>query len=136
MAASLRSDSYADYLVGAMANTWTRNLGIDGYFAEFSANFGCETQTDAHCSWPLWSAVVDRVRALEPQIVLPGAGYDSWDAVIHANADFVGLADRGYHDRMQQAVLDGVSRSHLLRRSRPRLTKACLRRMQATLRRW
>ena len=35
--ASFGSSEYAEYLADAMANSWTRNLGIDGYTIDCSA---------------------------------------------------------------------------------------------------
>ena len=35
--ASFGSPAYAEYLADAMANSWTRNLGIDGYTIDCSA---------------------------------------------------------------------------------------------------
>lgn len=70
--ASFGSQPYADYMVDAMANTWSRNLGIDGYCEDVSADYGCMMQTGGRGSLPFWSAIVDRVRKLQPQVVMSG----------------------------------------------------------------
>jgi hypothetical protein len=36
---SFGSPAYADYLVGAMADSWTKNLGIDGYCTDCSGDY-------------------------------------------------------------------------------------------------
>lgn len=37
--ASFGSPHYADYLVDSFANSWTKNIGIDGYTIDCSANY-------------------------------------------------------------------------------------------------
>ena len=50
-AASFGSRSYANYMVDA-GPTLTRNLGIDGYCEDVSANYGCMLQTQGRGSMP------------------------------------------------------------------------------------
>ena len=42
--ASVGSKEYADYMADAMTNTWTGNLGIDGYTEDCSCNYACMMQ--------------------------------------------------------------------------------------------
>ena len=42
--ASFGSQEFADYMVDAMANSWSRNLGIDGYTEDVSWGYGCMMQ--------------------------------------------------------------------------------------------
>ena len=88
--ASFGSPGYADYMVDAMANSWTRNLGIDGYCEDVNANYGCMLQTQGRGSMPSWRQIVARVRALQPQVVMSGEGYGSWDDVARSDADLGG----------------------------------------------
>ena len=105
--ASFGSPGYADYMVDAMGNTWTRNLGIDGYCEDVNANYGCMLQTQGRGSMPSWRQIVARVRALQPQVVMSGEGYSSWDDVARSDADLGGQGYGGYHQAMKQAVFSG-----------------------------
>lgn len=105
--ASFGSQSYADYMVDAMANSWTRNLGIDGYCEDVSANYPCMLQTQRKGSLPYWAAIVARVRSLQPQLVMSGENYGSWEELIEADANIGGQGYTGYHDAMRKAVENG-----------------------------
>ena len=105
--ASFGSTPYANYLVDAMANSWTRNLGIDGYTEDVSANYPCMMQTANRGSMPFWASIVRRVRRLQPQVALSGESYGSWAEVILAEANIGGQGFTSYHDAMQAAVHDG-----------------------------
>lgn len=112
--ASFGSATYADYLVDAMANSWTKNLGIDGYTIDVSASYPAG---DPECqngmlqcggdSQGVWASIVDRVRELQPQVVLSGESFGSWDEVMHSNSDIGGQGFQSYHDDFQAAVLNG-----------------------------
>ena len=89
--ASFCSPAYADYMVDAMANSWTRNLGIDGYTVDCGARYGkgnCGSAGMLQCPGGDgqlgWARIVGRVRALQPQIVHSGENYESWDEVMRA----------------------------------------------------
>ena len=120
---SFGSPAYADYLVDAMAESWTKNLGIDGYCTDCSGNYnptgdhvnpafgrsGCPNgmlQTHGDSLKPL-SEIVDRVREKQPQVVMSGEFYGSWDEVITAHADVGGQGYKDYHTALQAAVLKG-----------------------------
>lgn len=105
--ASFGSRSYADYLVDAMANSWTRNLGIDGYTEDVSANYHCMLQTGGQGSLGAWRSIVSRVRKLQPQLVMSGEGYSSWEELIAADANIAGQGSNTYHVAMQRAVREG-----------------------------
>ena len=59
------------------------------------------------------SSIVSRVRMLQPQVVMSGEGYGSWDELLAANADLGGQGNTHFHDAMQQAVRDGDATSAL-----------------------
>ena len=105
--ASFGSSSYADYMVDAMANSWTRNLGIDGYTEDCSAIYPCMLQTGGRGGLKAWADIVRRVRKLQPQVVMSGEWYGSWSQVIEAEAQMGGQGFESYHDTMQAAVLNG-----------------------------
>ena len=107
--ASFGSAEYADYMVDAMANSWTKNLGIDGYTEDCSANYQCMMQLSdpEKGSLPDWAAIVGRVRKQQPQLVMSGEGYGSWAEMIIADANIGGQGTGNYHDAMQKAVMDG-----------------------------
>lgn len=107
--ASFGSEAYASYLVDAMAHSWTRNLGIDGYCEDVSANYPCMMNTRGKGSLPYWYDIVERVREEQPQVVMSGEGYSSWDEVIRSNANMGGQGFQRFHDMMKQAVMSGVS---------------------------
>jgi len=107
--ASVGSKAYADYMVDAMTNTWTGNLGIDGYTEDVSCNYGCMLQlTDPEKgSLPDWANIVKRVRATHPQLVMSGEGYGSWAEMVIADANLGGQGSNDYHIAFQKAVTDG-----------------------------
>ena len=105
--ASFGSRSYANYMVDAMANSWTRNLGIDGYCEDVSANYGCMLQTLGRGSMPYWREIVARVRAQQPQVVMSGENYGSWANIIESAADLGGQGSAAFHEIMRHAVLAG-----------------------------
>ena len=107
--ASFGSAEYADYMVDAMANSWTKNLGIDGYTEDCSANYQCMMQLSdpEKGSLPDWAAIVGRVRKQQPQLVMSGEGYGSWAEMIIADANIGGQGTGNYHDAMQKAVMNG-----------------------------
>ena len=65
-------DRYADYMVEAYAETWTKGLGIDGYTEDISANYGCMLQTGGKGGLPFWHDIIARVRQRQPQVVQSG----------------------------------------------------------------
>lgn len=105
--ASFGDAGYADYLVDAMANSWSRNLGIDGYTEDVSAKVGCMLQTQGKGSMPFFRAIVQRVRSQQPQVVMSGESYGSWDDVVASDANLGGQGYPGYHEAMQRAVMAG-----------------------------
>ena len=105
--ASFGAPGFADYLVDAMANSWTRNLGIDGYCEDVSASYGCMGQTGGRGSLPFWRQIVQRVRRSQPQVVMSGEGYGSWDEMAAADVNLGGQGYGGFHGAMQRAVLQG-----------------------------
>ena len=105
--ASFGSPTYAAYFADAMANSWSRNLGIDGYTIDCSANYdGCMLQTK-HAQSDFYNKIVGEVRKTQPQVVMSGEGYGSWDEVLQTNSQMGGQGSNRYHEAMQQAVFDG-----------------------------
>lgn len=104
---SFGSPTYAAYLADAMANTWTRNLGIDGYTIDCSANYdGCMLQTK-NAQSDFYNGIVGKVRETQPHVVMSGEGYGSWNEVIGTNSQMGGQGFEQYHTAMQNAVFDG-----------------------------
>ena len=94
--ASFGSPGYADYLVDALANSWTKNLGFAGYTIDCSANYPpsqeCPEgmlQCDGDAQGK-WGDIVGRIRAQQPQVVVSGEAFGSWDEVMHSNSDMGG----------------------------------------------
>ena len=103
--ASFGSEEYADYLVDAMSNSWTKNLGIEGYCGDCSGNYvstGGKTGKGSGCQagmmqtgqpadpLPYFSKIIDRVRERQPQVVISGEYYTSWEMLIRSHADVAG----------------------------------------------
>jgi len=108
--ASFGSDAYADYLVDAFANTWMAQVGIQGFTEDVAANYPDMLQTDGLGSLPYWAKIVKRVRQEQPQLVMSGENYSSWDQMLLADANIGGQGGdnyEGYHRAMQQAILYG-----------------------------
>merc|ERR1719230_2463642 len=88
--ASFGSPTYAEYLSDAMANSWSRNLGIDGYTIDCTASYdSCMMQTK-HAQSDFYNNIVGKVRETQPQIVMSGEGYDNWDEVLSTNSQMGG----------------------------------------------
>jgi hypothetical protein len=103
--ASFGSPSYIEYTVDAYANSWSRQLGIDGYTEDCSGNYPCMLRVNASMAGlPAWGAIMRRVKQLQPQVVHSGESYESWEEVIAADADLGGQGFVYYHEAMQQAV--------------------------------
>jgi hypothetical protein len=114
--ASWGSESYATYLSDALANSWTRNLGIDaycvdcigcydvGYDSSNCPNGMLQTGGNAKAAW---ASIVKRVRQQQPQVVTSGEAYGSWMDVMQADSDVGGQGFESYHTTMQQAVFNG-----------------------------
>jgi len=104
---SFGSPTYAEYLADAMANSWTRNLGIDGYTIDCSANYDFCMEQTKHAQNDFYNGIVGKVRETQPQVVMSGEGYGSWDEVISTNSQMGGQGSQNYHTAMQKAVFDG-----------------------------
>ena len=104
--ASFGSPTYAPYLADAMANSWSRNLGIDGYTIDCSANYPCMMQTKTAQS-DFYNKIVGEVRKTQPQVVMSGEGFGSWDQMVSLNTQLGGQGFGAYHTQMQAAVFDG-----------------------------
>eukprot|EP01043_Picozoa_sp_COSAG02_P000275 COSAG02_NODE_5_length_66751_cov_63.939148_21_plen_479_part_00 len=114
---SFGSPSFSSYLVDAMANSWTRNLGIDAYTFDVAGDY----HPDSHgrCpsgmlqtgpsgqSLPALAKIIENARAEQPQIVVSGEKYSSWNEVMLANADVGGQGFPAYHAAMHEAVASG-----------------------------
>ena len=114
--ASWCSPTYADYLVDAMANSWTRNLGIQGYTLDCASRYGkgnCGQDGMLQCpdgdGQLGWARIVGRLRQLQPQVAMSGEGFGSWQEVIRDDADLAkgGSKEEEYHAAMRKAVQEG-----------------------------
>ena len=113
--ASFGSAEYAQYLTGALADSWARNLGIDWFCTDCSGDYspvpkkGCPVGMNGVRGDALgaFSDIVAGVREKQPQTVWSGEYYSSWAEVMHANADVGGQGFSDFHEIMQSAVLTG-----------------------------
>ena len=122
--ASFGSSEFADYSVDAMVNSWMKNIGIDGFTIDTSANYNDQNhnpfpkhQTKKECPGGMlqcqgdaqaaWSAIVARVRQQQPHVVLSGELFSSWQEVIHTNSNIGGQGYPGYHTAMRNGILNG-----------------------------
>ena len=113
--ASFGSEEYAQYLAGALADSWARNLGIDHFCTDCSGDYsavakkGCPTGMRGVRGDALgtFAGIVGRVRDKQPQTVWSGEYYSSWAEVMHADADVGGQGFPGFHDKTQAAVANG-----------------------------
>lgn len=124
------SKEYADYMVDAMANSWTKNLAVDGYTVDCAANYNSHNSRlglpssssssnnlKGDCSAGMqqcggdaqgaWAKIVDRVRAQQPQLVLSGESFGSWAEVIHTSSQIGGQGFADFHTATQRAVRSG-----------------------------
>jgi hypothetical protein len=95
--ASFGSAEYAAYLVDAMANSWTRNLGIDGYCTDCSGGHNYNPEKPGQCpsgmlqqhgnSQLSLARIIDKARESQPQIAMGGEHWGSWSELIAAHAD-------------------------------------------------
>jgi hypothetical protein len=116
--ASFGSKEYSAYLSDALANSWSKNLGIDGYCTDCSGNYGKSDHgmicpngmrqiDETQGSLPYFAQIIDTVRATQPQVVMSGESYGSWAEIIESHADVGGQGFNDYNIKMQQAVFDG-----------------------------
>lgn len=99
--ASFGSEEYAQYLVDAFSNSWTKNLGIDGYTVDCSANYPCMART-SDSQRDFYIKIMGEVRKDHPQVVMSGEAYGSWDEVIRTNSQMGGQGSESFHVALQQ----------------------------------
>lgn len=112
---SFGSPEYASYLSDAMANSWAKSLGFDGFCTDCGGDYHpsgshCPhgmLQTEGGQSLPAFAKIIDRVRTEQPQIVMSGENYGSWAEVIQSHADVGGQGFPQYHTTLQRAVFNG-----------------------------
>lgn len=103
--------AYQDYLVDALANSWCKNLGIDGFVVDTSFQIPCAPGTNEHYGQPggtehiFYNQIIGRVRETQPQVVLSGEDCASWDDAIQHNFQLPGTKASGAY---QQALQDAV----------------------------
>jgi hypothetical protein len=101
---------YADYLADALANSWARNLGIDGWIVDTSFQVPCAPGTNKDYGAPggtefiLYNQIIGKVRKTQPQVVLSGEDCASWDDAIEHNFQLPGTKAQGFMQAVQQAV--------------------------------
>jgi len=117
--ASFCSKSYADYMVDALSNTWTANLGFDAYTIDISANYfpdwmGLKTmchdgmmQCTAGDGRAGWANIMQRVRAAQPHVVQSGEVYETWQDLMIADANIGGQGRDTFHVVTKHAVFTG-----------------------------
>ena len=100
--AEFGSPTYSAYLADAMANSWTKNLGIDGYTVDCSGNDSCETNGQS----ALYNDIMGKVRETQPQVVMSGESYGSWEDVVSTNTQMGGQGNNDYHIALQKGVFE------------------------------
>ena len=87
---------YATYLADALANSWSRNLGIDGFIVDTSFQIPCAPGTNKDYGAPggtehiFYNQIIGEVRKTQPQVVLSGEDCASWDDAIQHNFQLPG----------------------------------------------
>ena len=62
---------------------------------------------DGKTAQGVWGDIVTRVRELQPQVVLSGEYFNSWEEVIRSNSDIAGQGWQTYHNQFQASVVNG-----------------------------
>lgn len=102
---------YQAYLSDALANSWSRNLGIDGFIVDTSFQIPCAPGTNPDygarggTEYIFYNTIIGNVRQTQPQVVLSGEDCASWDDAIEHNFQLPGTKASGkYQLAMQNAV--------------------------------
>ena len=110
--ANLAHQEYADYLADALANSWSRNLGIDGYIMDTSVQVPCSPGINPKYNEPggseyiFYNEIIGRVRETQPQVVLSGEDCAGWDDAIAMNFQLPGTKASGPYQLAIQAAVD------------------------------
>ena len=108
--ANLAHKEYVDYLADALANSWSRNLGIDGYIVDTSLQVPCSPGINPKFGEPggsefiFYNTIIGRVREKQPQVVLSGEDCAGWSDAIEHNFQLPGTKAAGHVQAMQAAV--------------------------------
>ena len=99
--ANLAHREYVDYLADALANSWSRNLGIDGFILDTSVQVPCSPGINPKYGEPggseyiFYNDIIGRVRETQPQVVLSGEDCSDWDDAIAHNFQLPGTKSAG-----------------------------------------
>ena len=103
---------YVDYLADSLANSWSRNLGIDGWIVDTSMQIPCAPGINPNYAEPggsefiFYNDVIGQVRKTQPQVVLSGEDCASWDDAIMHNFQLPGTKASGPYQAAVQTALD------------------------------
>eukprot|EP01049_Picozoa_sp_SAG25_P001222 SAG25_NODE_50_length_18801_cov_117.737729_2_plen_829_part_00 len=109
--ANLAHGEYVDYLADALANSWSRNLGIDGYIVDTSIQVPCSPRINPRYGEPggseyvFYVDVIGRVRQTQPQVVLSGEDCSGWSDAITHNFQLPGTKASGPYVLAMQAAI-------------------------------
>lgn len=110
--ANIAHQEYVDYLVDALANSWSRNLGIDGWIVDTSMQVPCSPGINPNYGEPggseyiFYNTVIGRVRETQPQVVLSGEDCAGWDDAIAHNFQLPGTKNSGSYQQAMRAAVD------------------------------
>eukprot|EP01050_Picozoa_sp_SAG11_P005649 SAG11_NODE_406_length_9736_cov_3.229117_1_plen_1784_part_00 len=110
--ANLAHQEYVDYLANALANSWSRNLGIDGFIVDTSIQVPCSPGINPLFGSPggseyiFYNDIIGRVRKTQPQVVLSGEDCSGWDDAIAHNFQLPGTKSSGPYQLALQAAVE------------------------------
>lgn len=109
--ANLGHQEYVDYLAAALEQSWSRNVGIDGYIVDTSIQVPCSPGINPRYAEPggseyiFYNEIIGKVRRTQPQVVLSGEDCASWDDAISNNFQLPGTkASEMYQETMRRAI--------------------------------
>jgi len=113
--ASWGSQNYANYLIDALANSWVKNLGVEGFTIDCVTCYNRGTaqckngmlQTPNGDAMSSWGKIVHSVRSQQPTAVFSAEIYNSWEDVIKTDSDVGGQGYAQFHTDTQNAIYNG-----------------------------
>eukprot|EP01047_Picozoa_sp_COSAG01_P027576 COSAG01_NODE_1824_length_9141_cov_10.234461_6_plen_88_part_00 len=68
-------------------------MGISGYTVDCSGNDSCQKDGQSL----LYKGIVGKVRETQPQVVMSGESYGSWNEVVASNSQMGGQGNNDFH---------------------------------------
>jgi len=110
--ASWGKQTYVDYLVDALANSWVKNLEVEGFTVDciccydrgdYNCNNGMMNVPDGSAQ-TAFGKIVQQVQAKMPNAVFSGEDYFSWEDVIRSKSNIAGQGWNDFHTDLQGKV--------------------------------